>query len=183
MPTLWIGPRSVWMRLLRSALPRLTVDVMTEQNPPRPGPTDSDPIPDIDTFTDPFSTTEELRQRWRAMMGPLGFAEYRLWVGFASDGALIKQITYLVLEGPPDPCVCDVFVSRLASAMDEAPDLKVAFMLSRPGSGGISPHDIGWARLLADSARFIGLPLLPIHRANDEDLVTLPVHVDAADAA
>ncbi|GAA1903095.1 hypothetical protein GCM10009773_33750 [Williamsia serinedens] len=39
-----------------------------------------DPIPPLETAEDPFTSPEELRQRWRALMGPLGFSEPLVWV-------------------------------------------------------------------------------------------------------
>jgi hypothetical protein len=39
------------------------------------------PIPPIETATDPVHSAADLRQRWRALMGPLGFEERLLWFG------------------------------------------------------------------------------------------------------
>jgi len=39
-------------------------------------------LPHIETATDPVNSPADLRQRWRALMGPLGFGEQLLWFGF-----------------------------------------------------------------------------------------------------
>lgn len=141
----------------------------------------ADPIPDIETFKLPFDTTEQLRQRWRALMGPLGFSESRLWVGIADGDRMAPGVLpYLVLPTVPSARLIDLFMPQLLEATDGVTRLSLAFLLSRPGSDGITPRDLGWARLLVDAAGRLGVPIHPTHRANDVSLVTIPVPAESA---
>ena len=40
------------------------------------------PIPPVETATDPAHSAADMRQRWRALMGPLGFGERLLRFAF-----------------------------------------------------------------------------------------------------
>jgi hypothetical protein len=58
------------------------------------------PIPPIETATDPVHSAADMRQRWRALMGPLGFGEKLLWVGFVGpDRRMVKALSQIPL-GP-----------------------------------------------------------------------------------
>lgn len=141
----------------------------------------TEPIPDIETFKLPFDTTEQLRQRWRALMGPLGFSEARLWVGIVDGDRMAPGVLpYLVLPTVPSARVIDLFLPQLLEATDGVAHLSLAFLLSRPGSDGITPRDLGWARLIADTAGRLGISVHPTHRANDVSLVTIPVPAESA---
>ncbi|GAA1480155.1 hypothetical protein GCM10009624_05950 [Gordonia sinesedis] len=143
-------------------------------------PADTEPIPDIDTAMLPFDSTDELRQRWRALMGPLGFGESRLWVAFVADARIVPPLSHLPLPSVPSPDRMDLFMRRMAELVRAEPQLSLALLFSRPGRGGITPRDIGWTRLAVDAAARYSVPIHPIHRAGDDKLVTMP---DAADAA
>lgn len=61
------------------------------------------PIPPIDTATDPIHSPADLRERWRALMGPLGFGERSLWLGFVgADRRMIKTLTQVPVGRTPD---------------------------------------------------------------------------------
>ena len=47
----------------------------------------------------------------------------------------------------------------------------VAFLLTRPGCGGMTSDDRAWARALTAAVRRAGLPAWPVHRANNDELV------------
>ena len=44
------------------------------------------PIPPMDTATNPVYSAADLRKRWRALMGPLGFGERLLWFRLSRAG-------------------------------------------------------------------------------------------------
>lgn len=48
------------------------------------------PIPPVETATDPVYSAADLCQRWRALMGPLGFGERLLWFGFVGRPGVVE---------------------------------------------------------------------------------------------
>jgi hypothetical protein len=131
------------------------------------------PIPPIETATDPVHSATDLRQRWRALMGPLGFGERLLWIGFVGrDRRLYKTMTQIPM--PPRPrrdYVDDVLVRLHWILYEFEPGTNGALLLTRPGGGGISQLDQQWAALLTEAAAERDVQLEPIFRANDESLV------------
>jgi hypothetical protein len=131
------------------------------------------PIPPIETATDPVHSAADLRQRWRALMGPLGFGERLLWIGFVGrDRRLYKTMTQIPL--PPRPrrdYVDDVLVRLHWILYEFEPGTNAALLLTRPGGGGISQTDQQWAALLMEAGAERDVQLEPIFRANDESLV------------
>ncbi len=145
-------------------------------------PTDAagEPIPHIDTANDPITGTEDLRQRWRALMGPLGFSEALLWCVFIDDDGRIRPaLPRFELTAHPEPDYVDAIVEMLGSLVDDLGSVTVACLLTRPGNDGVSVGDLGWMRLITDAARRHRLPLRPFHRANDVTLITLDDLIDA----
>lgn len=136
---------------------------------------DTDPIPPIDTAELPFSGTDELRQRWRALMGPLGFDEPKLWFVFVEhDTRLIPVINTLPLPVTPNRHLIEPLMARLGETIEVTYDLSIACLLTRPGSDGLTTRDRGWASLLTSAAIAGGVPLQPLFRANDVNLITVP---------
>lgn len=152
---------------------------MTTPRPASPY-SDPDPIPHIDTAMVPFTSTAQLRQRWRALMGPLGFAEPRVWTAFVVDHRITPPLTHATLPTVPDPVGVDQMMKQFTEMLSTVPGSSLALLLTRPGGGGITPRDLGWARLIADASVRHGTDLHPLHRADDETLVTLPVALTAA---
>jgi hypothetical protein len=136
-------------------------------------PTEILPIPPIDTATDPVHSPADLRQRWRALMGPLGFGERLLWVGFVGrDRRLYKTMTQIPM--PPRPrrdYVDDVLVRLRWILYEFETGTTPALLLTRPGTGPVSSLDRQWVDLLTEVAAERGVALEPIFRANDEELV------------
>ncbi|MGV9672901.1 MULTISPECIES: hypothetical protein [unclassified Gordonia (in: high G+C Gram-positive bacteria)] len=154
-----------------SHIPDPTTDALPDALP------DADPIPPIDTADLPFHDADELRQRWRALMGPLGFGEPMLWLLFVErDSHLIKAINKLPLPTTPDPELIDLLMHRFGETLENTIGMSVACLLSRPGADGITPRDRGWAILLTECAARHGVRLQPLFRANDINVVGLEVH-------
>ncbi|MCV6966983.1 hypothetical protein H7J50_24740 [Mycobacterium intermedium] len=133
------------------------------------------PIPPMETATDPVHSASDLRERWRALMGPLGFGERLLWIGFLGpDRRLIKTLTQVPIGPSPRALVSRGVMSGLQSRLDDLPaESTVALLLTGPGRGGISPSDRQWAKALTDAAAQYDVPLLPIFRANDEAVIQI----------
>ncbi|MUL45292.1 hypothetical protein FZI85_06875 [Mycobacterium sp. CBMA293] len=135
--------------------------------------------PPIETATDPVHSAADVGQRWRALMGQLGFGERLIWFAFVGpDRRFIKALSQL--EIGPSPTV--VPVRRMMSALHDVLDgfsegTTVAALITRPGRGNaITRGDEKWAAFITEAAAEFGVPIEPIFRANDEALaqVALP---------
>lgn len=132
------------------------------------------PIPPIETANDPVHSTADLRQRWRALMGPLGFGERRLWFGFIGpDRRFVKVLSHLSIGPRPESLLLKNLMSGLRALLTEhAPDgSTAALLLTGPGRGTVSSADRVWAKQLTEMAAQFDVPLEPIFRANDEVLL------------
>jgi hypothetical protein len=131
--------------------------------------------PPIESATDPVHSTSDMRQRWRALMGPLGFGEKLLWIGFVGpDRCMVKAISQVPLGPRPRPRLADSVMSGIRDVLADFRDgTTVALLLTRPGRGAISDADRTWSKLLTEAADKIGVSLEPIFRANDESLVQI----------
>ncbi|MGZ8179804.1 hypothetical protein ACXVUM_17910 [Williamsia sp. SKLECPSW1] len=145
-----------------------------------------DPIPPIETAENPFTSPEELRQRWCALMGPLGFSESLVWVAPVHFDSTLHKVVFQVERTPvPDPYLADVLMLRLSEMIHGSEDHVHGFalLLTRPGRNGVSPWDVGWARLLANTARALDVPIEPIFRANGRDIREVSLAADEDSAA
>jgi hypothetical protein len=133
------------------------------------------PIPPMKTATDPVYSNADLRQRWRALMGPLGFEERRLWYAFVGpDRCLIKTLMELPIGPRPMGGILWNLMSTLRTLLDDlASGTTVALLLTGPGRGPISSADRLWSKALTEMSEKFGVPIEPIFRANDESVVQL----------
>jgi hypothetical protein len=140
------------------------------------------PIPPIETATDPVHSATDLRQRWRALMGPLGFGQRLLWVGFVGpDRCMIKAISQVPLGSTANAVLAESVMSGLHGVLPDFPTgTTVAFLLTRPGTGPISHLDRQWSVLLTELAGYYGIPIEPIFRANDESLLQVEPQMSPA---
>jgi hypothetical protein len=131
------------------------------------------PIPPADTATDPIRSTADLRQRWRALVGRLGFDEPLLrFVFVGPDRRMLKALNEVPLPARPDPILIGNLVEVLRDILAEAAEgTTVAFLLTRPGVGAITRADRDWSSVLTRVAADVGIPIEPVFRANDERLV------------
>ena len=130
------------------------------------------PIPPIDTATDPIATPADLRQRWRALMGPLGFNERLLRFSFVGpDRRLVKLLSDVPIGRSPTPALVDDLMSALEVLVNDVGEGgNVAFLLTRPGLGSVSRWDRQWADALVAGAAERGVAIEPIFRAHDHDI-------------
>ncbi|WP_284226949.1 hypothetical protein [Mycobacterium antarcticum] len=131
------------------------------------------PIPPTDTATDPIGSPADLQQRWRALMGPLGFRESLLQFVFVGpDRRMLKVLSEIPLPARPDPDLIGDLVMVLRDILATSPlGTTVAFLLTRPGVGAITTADRRWSSVLTRAAADAGVPIEPVFRANDEHLV------------
>jgi hypothetical protein len=130
------------------------------------------PIPPIETASDPVYSAADLRQRWRALMGPLGFEERLLWFGLIGpDRCFAKKLSHVPVCPRPQGRILWNLMSALRTLLDDlGPKNTVALLLTRPGRGPVSPADRMWSKTLTDMAERFAVPLEPIFRANDDSL-------------
>lgn len=121
--------------------------------------------------TPPIRTPADLHRLWRALLGPLGFSEPRLWFTLldTEDRVLpiVQQISRLAPH--PDPELLRNLAGACKDVLDgpEVGGGSAAFLLTRPGSA-MTPRDRDWARALRAAAEHEGLRLRPIHLGTDE---------------
>lgn len=140
------------------------------------------PIPPAETATDPIHSPEDLRQRWRALMGPLGFGERLLRFGFVGpDRRLLKVLSDMPIGLNPASTPLENLMTALSVLVaDVGEGSTVALLLTRPGVGGISNADRRWSAALVNAAERFDVPIEPIFRANDDAIVLVGRKAKAA---
>jgi hypothetical protein len=133
------------------------------------------PIPPIETATDPVHSAADLRQRWRALMGPLGFEERLLWFGLIGPNrCFTKKLSHVPIRPRPQGRILWNLMSALRTLLDDLePKTTVALLLTGPGRGPVSSADRVWSKTITEMAERFVVPLEPIFRANDESIVQL----------
>ncbi|HLR84190.1 MAG TPA: hypothetical protein VK059_04530 [Nocardioidaceae bacterium] len=113
----------------------------------------------------------DLHERWRALMGELGFSGRTLWVTFVlPDGIMFPHIVQ-VAETPTYPADADLdgLLWLCGQAFEVVgDDVTVAMLLSRPGSAGVRDSDRAWASGIVAAARARSIRTYPLHLATDE---------------
>jgi hypothetical protein len=130
------------------------------------------PIPPIQTACDPVRSTQDLRDRWRALMGPLGFGTRLLWFGLIGpDRCFTKKLTQIEIRPRPRGRLVWNLMSSLRTLLDDLePGTTVALLLTGPGRGPVSSIELVWSKSLTAMAERFAVPLEPIFRANDESV-------------
>ena len=138
--------------------------------------------PPIETATDPIHSAADMGQRWRAVMGPLGFSERLLWIGFVGpDRRMVEALSQVPLGPRPRRPIVASTMAALLEVLDGLKDgTSVALLLTRPGRRPISDADRQWSTLLTAVASELGVQIEPVFRANDESLVLVAPEVTAA---
>jgi hypothetical protein len=133
------------------------------------------PIPPIQTACDPVYSTQDLRERWRALMGPLGFGTRVLWFGLIGpDRCFTKKLSRIPVGPRPRGRIVWNLMSSLRTLLDDLEaGTTVALLLSGPGRGPVSTIELVWSTSLTDMAERFAVPLEPIFRANDESVALL----------
>ncbi|KAA1419139.1 hypothetical protein F0U44_11850 [Nocardioides humilatus] len=127
----------------------------------------------------PITNQSDLEQTWRGLMEPLGFTRTSLWIVFLRpDGRPHK--TLIEVPAPdtmvaPDPTAPELLDLLLEWTTEHVPGGRVAFLRTRPGSGGLDAKDRLWAAALYAAAQLAGVPCEVVHAANDDRLVPVPL--------
>lgn len=131
------------------------------------------------TFRPSIRTQSDLEHVWRTLMGPLGFSRQSIWVMLiCADDRPFPRLTEVEQADAPPTATEEMagFADVIGELAGEfAPGGRIAFLRSRPGAGGLTAEDRGWARALYDVARLTGVPVEVVHRACDVDLVPVPM--------
>lgn len=121
----------------------------------------------------PIRNQRDLEEHWRSLMGPLGFGERQLWVGFIDADDMMTPLLLQIndLPGLPTRDSLDslMFVAEQTLA-EQLPEGRLAVLLCRPGSSHLTEPDLSWARGLTSAAQRNGIPMEPVHFASDERL-------------
>ncbi|OBK40442.1 hypothetical protein A5658_21910 [Mycobacterium sp. 1245111.1] len=130
------------------------------------------PIPPIQTACDPVFSTQDLRDRWRALMGPLGFGTRLVWFGLIGpDRCFAKKLGQMEIHARPRGRIVWNLMSSLRTLLDDLePGTSVALLLTGPGRGPVSTIELLWSKSLTEMAERFAVPLEPIFRANDESV-------------
>lgn len=130
------------------------------------------PIPPIQTACDPVHSTQDLRDRWRALMGPLGFGARLVWFGLIGpDRCFAKKLGQMEVHARPRGRIVWNLMSSLRTLLDDLePGTTVALLLTGPGRGPVSTIELVWSKSLTAMAERFAVPLEPIFRANDESV-------------
>lgn len=132
--------------------------------PPRRRPEDMPPV----------LSQADLHRHWRTLMGELGFARARLYLQlFTVDGRCTPVILDITeIPDVPDGGMADALMSFCSHALDEIaePGTRVGILYARPGPRSPRTADRAWARFITEAAARHGVPIFPVHVANDEEL-------------
>lgn len=121
----------------------------------------------------PVHSQSDLHRMWRTLMGPLGFGGRSLWLAVLDEHGRPTPRLLQVDEMPPRPDrEMQASLVRVVSSMAEGAG-QVVFLVSRPGSDGLTEDDVAWASALQTVARQAGIPVWPVHRANDRALLVV----------
>ena len=115
-------------------------------------------------------------------MQQLGFGERLLrFVFVGPDRCLIKVLSDVEIGPRPVLAQLNELMSALRVLVDDVGGgSSVAFLLTRPGRGGLSHTDRQWAVALTDAAARFDVPIEPIFRANDEAVLLVTPRAQAA---
>lgn len=114
----------------------------------------------------------DLERHWRALMGLLGSSERLLWMLFLeADGRMAPMISQIAeLPGVPDEEVLGELMEISDRVCVDMGSGSVAFLLSHPGSAGVTATDRVWAQPLARAANKAGVAMSPMHAADNQVL-------------
>lgn len=120
----------------------------------------------------PVRTTEDLRQRWRSVLGPGTFAlpsVYMIW--FDADGRQVPCIVPIDdLEDDLRPDLVRNLMIIADEVSQDAGAASLALALTRPGPVTVSPVDRGRARALLAGGQSLSIKLWPLHLATENQV-------------
>ena len=121
----------------------------------------------------PIRNSEDLCLHWRALMGPLGFGQPRLWIGLIRPDEMMSPQLIQIEEIPrsADAKMCEPLLEMCQYIVGpDGSGGSIAFLLTRPGRHPMTDADRSWARGLTSAAHELGVSIWPVHFANDVEL-------------
>lgn len=124
-------------------------------------------------------TQADLAHAWRRLMRPLArTTTHALWLMLIEPThAPIPQLIEIADSSPrPDADHRAALPEFLRVLVEEGapPRSRIAFLLTRPGTGGVSDDDRAWARVLYAAARDAGVPCEVVHVATADAISPIP---------
>ena len=113
---------------------------------------------------------------WELLMQPLGFGSRSIWLTFVDpDRRPVRSVTEIAeCDALPRERDVDNLFTMLGELIGQQGEgFSVAFLVTRPGRHGLSADDLALGRLLVEGARRHGVPLEPLHLANDDAVLAL----------
>jgi hypothetical protein len=128
-----------------------------------------------ETFRPIIHGQADLEDVWRTLMEPLGFSDRSLWLMFIdTDDRPMPQLTQI--EELP-LVLGEVELLGLQQLLAHFSDtgLRPAFLLSRPGAGGLTADDRRCAAQVLDTCRAANIGVEVMHVATDTVLAPVPM--------
>lgn len=120
----------------------------------------------------PVLTTEDLRQRWRSLLGPEGFGPtsvYLIW--FDARGRQLPCVVPIDdLEDDLEPAHVQNLMMIADTVAHDAGATSLALALTRPGPATVSPVDRSRARALLAGGQSLAIKLWPLHLATENQV-------------
>lgn len=123
-------------------------------------------------------TQSDVHRMWELVMQPLGFGSTSLWFTFVDDRdaplPMVVELAEIDESGfPSGDDVAHLYSLLEQASADPGGIASVAFLITRPGRGGILETDRRLAALLLGGARRSRLGCQPIHVAHDLAILTI----------
>ncbi len=126
-----------------------------------------------------ITTQAQLEEAWHDLMGPWSFGRHSLWLLVIADDRPVPHLTEIELDAdPPGAEDLDGMAQVLDMlAEDLGPDIRVAFLRSRPGIDTITATDRAWASSLYAAARRARVSCEVVHLATRGSVRPIPADV------
>ena len=114
-----------------------------------------------------LTNQSDLEAAWRHLMRPRTFGGRSVWMMcIVADRPLPQLLEIAESDTVPTPEQAEGFIDLLAILhADQGPDLRFAFLFSRPGPARVTGEDRAWARFLTHSCRTAEVPVDVVHVA------------------
>ncbi len=105
---------------------------------------------------------------WLKFTGTHSWSQRELWLNFVDDGEPTPVLVQLEdIPARPDRAGLDGLMHMCSHLAGQLGPGSFAFLLVRPGTGDPNAEDRQWAAGILAAAQESGIPLEPLHHAND----------------
>ncbi|MCW2759218.1 MAG: hypothetical protein JWO46_2964 [Nocardioidaceae bacterium] len=118
----------------------------------------------------------DLHEMWEVLMQPLGFGRRSVWLTLIGPDGRPARFLLEIAESDGMPSARDVrnLYVMLQKVLEETgAGFSAALLITRPGFDLLSEDDRQLARVLVEGARTAGVPIQPIHVANDRSVLAM----------